>query len=86
MLINPENAKAYAVNDNDVVELYNKLGSIRLKAVISSSVPEGTLWAPRECRDINGKPQNIIIPDTTQKLGRGPTFNTTIAKIKTGNK
>ena len=86
VLINPENAKAYAVSDNDVVELYNKFGSIRLKAVISSSVPEGILWAPRECRDINGKPQNIIIPDTTQKLGRGPTFNTTIVKIKTGNK
>ncbi len=86
VLVNPENAKAYAVNDNDVVELYNKFGSIRLKAVISSSVPEGILWAPRECKDINGKPQNVIVSDTTQKLGRGPTFNTTIVKIKTGNK
>lgn len=86
VLINPENAKAYAVSDDDVVELYNKFGSIRLKAVISSSVPEGILWAPRECRDINGKPQNIIIPDTTQKLGGGPIFNTTIVKIKARNK
>ena len=86
VLINPENAKTYAVSDNDLVELHNKLGSIKLKAVISSSVPKGVLWAPRECRDINGNPQNTIIPDATQKLGGGSTFNTTIVKVKTANK
>jgi len=86
VLINPEEAKAHNVNDGDVIELYNESGSIRLKAVISTSVPKGVLWSPRECRDIDGKPQNTIIPNTTQKIGGGSIFNTTIVKIKTADK
>jgi anaerobic selenocysteine-containing dehydrogenase len=86
VLINPENAKNYALSDNDVVELYNEFGSIKLRAVISGSVPKGVLWAPRECSDINGKPQNTIVPDITQTLGGGPIFNTVTVKIKTTNK
>lgn len=85
VLINPRDAKAFDIQDNDVVELFNEIGTIELKAVISTSVPQGVLWSPRECRDVNGNPQNTIIPDTTQKLGGGPTFNTTIVKIRASN-
>ncbi|MDH5754161.1 MAG: molybdopterin-dependent oxidoreductase, partial [Candidatus Bathyarchaeota archaeon] len=83
VLINPEDAENYEVHEGDTVELYNELGSIKLKAVISTSVPKGVLWAPRECGDINGKPQNTITPDTTQKIGGGPIFNITTVKIRT---
>ena len=83
VLINPDDAENYKVREDYIVELYNELGSIKLKAVISSSVPRGVLWAPRESGDINGKPQNTITPDTTQKLGGGPIFNATTVKIRT---
>jgi anaerobic selenocysteine-containing dehydrogenase len=86
VFINPEDAEVQAVHDGDVVKLCNRFGNIKLKAIISSSVPKGVLWTPRECRDINGKPLNTITPDTTQKLGRGPIFNTTRVVIKTGGK
>jgi len=81
VLINPEDAKEHGVQNGDVVELQNELGRIKLKSKISSSVPKGVLWSPKECRDLNGKPQNTIVPDRTQKLGGGPVFNTTTVKI-----
>jgi len=80
--VNPRDAKAINIKDNDVVELFNGLGAIKLRTVISPSVPQGVLWSPRECKDVNGHPQNSIILGTAQKLGKGSTFNTTIVKIR----
>jgi anaerobic selenocysteine-containing dehydrogenase len=82
VFINPEDAKTYSLNSKDRVELFNELGSIRLRAEVSDSVPKGVLWSPRECRDLNGKPQNTVMSDTTQKLGGGSTFNSTIVKLR----
>lgn len=82
VLINPKDADEHGVQNGDIVELRNELGGIRLKSVISSSVPRGVLWTPRECRDVNGIPQNTIMPDVTQKLGGGPVFNTTMVRMK----
>jgi anaerobic selenocysteine-containing dehydrogenase len=82
VLINPEDAKTYSLSSKDMVELFNDFGSIMLITEISGSVPRGVLWSPRECRDINGKPQNSIVPDTTQHLGGGSTFNTTIVRVR----
>lgn len=82
VFINMEDARKYTITDTDVVELSNECGSIKLKAVISVSIPQGVLWAPRQGKDIEGVPQNSIMPDTTQKIGGGPTFNSTVVKIR----
>lgn len=83
VFMNREDARYYNIKDTDTVELYNELGSIKLKAVISVSVPQGVLWTPRQGKDIEGTPQNSIMPDTTQKIGGGPIFNSTLVKIRT---
>ena len=82
VFINFKDALHSTINDMDIVELYNELGSIKLKAVISGSVPPGVLWAPRQGNDIEGIPQNSIAPDTTQEIGGGPVFNTTLVRIR----
>jgi anaerobic selenocysteine-containing dehydrogenase len=82
VLMNPEDAKANGVHESDAVQLSNEFGTIRLQTHISDSVPKGVLWSPRECKDLDGEPQNNVVPDTTQKLGGGSTFNTTIVKIR----
>jgi anaerobic selenocysteine-containing dehydrogenase len=82
VFINFKDAAHSTINDMDIVELYNELGSIKLKAVISGSVPPGVLWAPRQGNDIEGIPQNSIVPDTTQEIGGGPIFNTTVVNIR----
>ena len=80
--INPQDAHTHLIQDNDIVKLYNDLGSIKLKAIISSSILKGVLWTPRQGNDLNGIPQVSITPSTTQQLGGGPIFNTTIVKIQ----
>jgi anaerobic selenocysteine-containing dehydrogenase len=82
VFINLEDARRYTIHDTDIVELYNELGSLKLKAVVSTSVPRGVLWAPRQGKDIEGTLQNCIMPDTTQKIGGGPVFNSTLVKIR----
>lgn len=80
--INMEDARKIHLHDSDVVELSNEVGTIKLKAVISSSVPPGVLWSPRQCRDIEGIPQNTLIPSKTQEIGGGPIFNSTQVSIR----
>jgi anaerobic selenocysteine-containing dehydrogenase len=82
VLINPEDAKALSISDNDIVELVNDYGSVRLRAEISSSISKGVLWSPKECRDLDGKPQNTIMSDATQPLGEGSTYNSTIVSVR----
>lgn len=82
VFINLEDAREYNIHDTDIVELYNELGSIKLKAVISVAVPAGVLWAPRQGKDVEGSPQNSIMPDTTQEIGGGPVFNSTLVSIR----
>lgn len=84
--INVKDALKIGVNDSDIVKVYNEKGSIQLKVVISVSVPSGVVWVPRQGKDIHGTPQNVIVADTTQKIGGGPVFNSTRVNIqKIGN-
>jgi anaerobic selenocysteine-containing dehydrogenase len=85
VLVNPNDAERYGIRDGDLLELCNELGSIKLKAVISDVVPKHVLWTPREGKDIEGKPQNILMPDTTQSLGGGPIFNSAKVKLQIAN-
>jgi anaerobic selenocysteine-containing dehydrogenase len=82
VLINPGDAETQSVREDDALELVNDNGSIKLVAKISDSIPKGVLWSPKECRDLNGKPQNTIVPDATQQIGGGSTYNTTIVRVR----
>jgi anaerobic selenocysteine-containing dehydrogenase len=84
VFINLEDAEDRGIHDDDVVELFNDFGSIKLKAVVSDAVSRGVLWSPRECRDVEGMPQNIVIPDVAQKLGGGSCYNSTVVRIRKG--
>jgi anaerobic selenocysteine-containing dehydrogenase len=82
VLINPEDAKALSIKGNDTVELVNDYGSIKLRAEITSSISRGVLWSPRECRDLDAKPQNTIMSDAIQPLGGGSTYNSTTVSVR----
>jgi anaerobic selenocysteine-containing dehydrogenase len=70
------------IKDSDTLILYNDLGSIAMKAVISVSIPPGVLWIPRQGNDLLGVPVNNIARDITQDIGGGPTFNNMTVKIR----
>jgi anaerobic selenocysteine-containing dehydrogenase len=82
VLINPEDAKALSISRNDTIELVNDYGSIKLRAEISSSISKGVLWSPKECKDLDGKPQGTIMSDATQLIGGGSTYNSTIVSVR----
>lgn len=80
--INPADAEEEGIESGDEVMLCNELGCIKLKAVVSDRVPKGVLWSPRQCIDLDGVPQNAIIPDGRQEIGGGPTFNSTTVWLR----
>jgi anaerobic selenocysteine-containing dehydrogenase len=80
--INPNDAKKLDIRDGEIVEIFNELGTVTLKAEITDKVSIGTLWAPRPLIGLNGIPLNFLVPGTPQKIGGGPAFNSVKVKIK----
>ena len=84
VLINPSDADAMDLKDNDKITIFNELGEITVRATISDKVQVGVIWAPRQFRDFDGNPQNSLTSGHPQKLGGGPVFNSTAVRIKRG--
>lgn len=80
--INPKEAADRAIQDGDIVEIFNELGSVMLRAKLTEKISAGNLWAPRPLIGLNGNPLNILAPGTFQKIGGGPIFNSIKVKIK----
>jgi anaerobic selenocysteine-containing dehydrogenase len=83
--INPEDAKELGIRDGEEVVLYNENGEVSVKAQVVDKVPRGVLWSPRQLVDLNGRPQNILVPTTTQKIGGGPVFNSVMVYLRKPN-
>ena len=45
--INPEDAKAYGIEDGDIVRIYNDRGSLTAKCQHHAGIQPGTLYTPR---------------------------------------
>jgi len=45
-------------------------------------VPEGILWSPHEFVGTDGNFQNSITQSSTQRIGGGSVFNSTVVKIR----
>ena len=84
--INPEDAMAFGIQDEDVVEIFNEFGSVTLKAEITDKISAGNLWVPRPLIGLNGNPLNVLAPGTSQKIGGGPVFNSIKVRINPWDK
>jgi anaerobic selenocysteine-containing dehydrogenase len=83
--INPKEAANREIRDGDLVEIYNELGSVLLRAKLTEKTSPGNLWAPRPLIGLDGSPLNILAPGAYQKIGGGPIFNSIRVKIKIGS-
>ena len=52
--MHPEDARARAIADGDVVEVFNARGSLRLRARIGDAVPQGVVSAPLDWNKLAG--------------------------------
>jgi len=75
--MNPQDARRLNITDGDLVFLKNDLGEVKMKVVISDTVPEGVIWSPRQSEGLTGEPQNCLMSSTPQDIGSGPKFNST---------
>ena len=83
--INPGDAADRGIREGDIVEIFNELGSVMLRAKLTEKILVGNLWAPRPLIGLNRNPLNILAPGTSQKIGGGPVFNSIKVKIKLAN-
>jgi anaerobic selenocysteine-containing dehydrogenase len=86
--VHPEDAQARAIEDGDLVRVFNTLGEIRLAAHVTPLVRAGTLSTPkgvwrRHMR--GGHTSNALIPDTLADLGGGACFNDARVQIERVN-
>jgi anaerobic selenocysteine-containing dehydrogenase len=79
--INWQDARGLGVEDGDVVALSNDLGEVKMRAIVSGTVPEGVVWSPRQSEGLDGEPQNCLMSSEPQELGGGPRFNSTRVMI-----
>ncbi len=82
VFIHPEDAKTLDVLEGDQIMLENEQGSVKANLRISTEVSLGTLWAPRQFIGLNGNPQNCLVPDTCQLIGKGSVFNSTLVRLR----
>lgn len=80
--VNPEDARRLGLRDGDVAEVFNRLGSVTLRAELTDKVAIGTLWTPRPLIGLNGSPLNVLAPGTSQEIGGGPIFNSVEVDIR----
>ncbi|UNQ73835.1 molybdopterin-dependent oxidoreductase [Infirmifilum sp. NZ] len=80
--VNPEDARSLGLAEGEVVEVFNENGVVELRVHVTSDVPRGVLWSPRELVGLNGNPQNVLVSAETQPIGGGPVFNSTTVIIR----
>ncbi|MFW9830428.1 MAG: molybdopterin-dependent oxidoreductase [Candidatus Thorarchaeota archaeon] len=80
--IHPKTATEYDIHDEDIIELVNEQGTIKVSAQITESVLPETLWSPRQFIGLGGNPQNSLTPDSPQPIGGGSVFNSTYVKLQ----
>ena len=82
VMINDSDARNLGVSDGDVIELFNKLGRVHVRAKVSSDVPQGVLWIPRHARGLDGKRVSVLMSDDIEEIGGGSVLNSTRVKIR----
>jgi anaerobic selenocysteine-containing dehydrogenase len=76
--MNPADAEARGVEDGDTIRVWNNLGEVRIKAVITDLVRPGLVAMPKGVwrrHTANGYTSNALTPDSLTDLGGGACFN-----------
>ena len=76
--MHPDDAQARALEDNDLVRVFNDLGEVHCTVSVNPSIRPGTVSLPkglwrRSTR--NGATATALAPDTLTDLGGGACFN-----------
>jgi anaerobic selenocysteine-containing dehydrogenase len=81
VVVNPRDAERLGIEEGDIVALSNDRGEVKVRAIVSGTVREGTVWSPRQSEGLAGQPQNCLMSSEPQEVGGGPRFNSTTVTI-----
>jgi anaerobic selenocysteine-containing dehydrogenase len=81
VVVNSRDAEQLSIENGDIVALSNHRGEVKVKTIVSDTVPEGTVWSPRQSEGLAGRPQNCLMTSEPQEVGGGPRFNSTTVTI-----
>jgi anaerobic selenocysteine-containing dehydrogenase len=81
VVVNPQDAERLGIEEGDIVVLSNDRGEVKVRAIVSGTVREGTVWSPRQSEGLAGQPQNCLMSSEPQEVGGGPRFNSTTVTI-----
>ncbi len=82
--VHPDDAKARGVADGDLLRVWNRRGTVRLRAVVSEQVRPGVAWSPslwwhRDSPD--NRNVNALTSDRLTDMGGGSTFHTNLIQF-----
>eukprot|EP01106_Pelomyxa_sp_JSP_P016983 TRINITY_DN6604_c0_g2_i2.p1 TRINITY_DN6604_c0_g2~~TRINITY_DN6604_c0_g2_i2.p1 ORF type:complete len:418 (+),score=77.52 TRINITY_DN6604_c0_g2_i2:428-1681(+) len=77
--MNPRDAAGLGLGCGDRCRVSSKQGGDLVATLsLTDMVVVGTLWATKEACGLCGRPQNVLTSPHPQKIGGGPTFNSTV--------
>ncbi len=80
--MHPADAESRSIQQGTEITLFNASGELDLVVVVTDRVPQGVLWSARPLEDNSGKPQNSLVSSSPQRIGGGPSFNSTQVKVR----
>jgi anaerobic selenocysteine-containing dehydrogenase len=76
--MNPEDAKARGLSDDDPVRVFNALGEVQCPVALNPEIRPGTVSMPKGLwrrSTYNHSTTNALVPDSLTDLGGGACFN-----------
>jgi anaerobic selenocysteine-containing dehydrogenase len=77
--INPEDAKNLAVNDEDMVKVTSRRGSVEGRARVTERVPRGMIFLPFHFGE---QPANALTASVWDEEAETPAFKVNAVKVK----
>jgi anaerobic selenocysteine-containing dehydrogenase len=81
--IHPVDAECRAIHEGDAVRVFNGRGSLRLTAMLNSSLPAGVVAARLDWAKLNGDGANVnaLTSERLTDIGAGATFYSTLVEV-----
>jgi anaerobic selenocysteine-containing dehydrogenase len=86
--MNPDDAAARAIDDEDEVRVFNAMGEMRVPVRLTPLVRRGTVSFPKGVwrRSVaNGWTSNALVPDSLTDVGAGACFNDARVEVEKAN-
>ncbi len=82
--MHPDDARARGIADGDAVRIFNDRGSLRLRALINGSVPQGVVAGRLDWAKLHpqGENVNVLTSERLTDLGGGATFYSVLVEVE----